>query len=121
MPDLPQTIEEDEYGDATEILEWLSLVVLGSPRVQDDDRIDPYLSRYRVLCNEKEATDSNMQDLVRLTWHGFIPATFIKQMLLATLKACGEEWFAFRSVAFDGKSYVFLHQNHHTLTWEYLD
>ncbi|CAM1507392.1 Fc.00g070330.m01.CDS01 [Cosmosporella sp. VM-42] len=32
----------------TEFYEWLSLIRLGSPRVEPHDDIDPYLSRYRI-------------------------------------------------------------------------
>ncbi|KAI9673808.1 MAG: hypothetical protein M1829_003926 [Trizodia sp. TS-e1964] len=33
-----------------ELREWLALVSLGSPRVEESDSIDPFLSRYQFFC-----------------------------------------------------------------------
>lgn len=115
MPQLPLTLQEHEYAEATELLEWLSLVMSGSPRIRKNDNIDAYLSRYRP------PTPSATEDLVHLHWHGFISPSFVQRVLQSTLKGSGENWFAMSAAAFDGKAYTFLHREHHTLTWEYQD
>ena len=124
MAEISLEWEEYQYDEANQLLEWLTLIFAGSPRVQQHDRIDPYLSRYSVpsACKQSsEATENEVQDLVKIRWHGFIPPQFIKKVLLATMKASGTDWFAFKAASLDGKAYAFIHKDHHTLTWEYAD
>lgn len=124
VPAFHQGFREDDYESTTELLEWLTLLISGSRRIEHDDGIDPYLSRYRVPSGIDDSTDvaeQTVQDLVKFHWQGFIPPAFIQNMLLATLKASGAEWFALSAAAFDGKAYAFLQNNDHTMTWEYQD
>ena len=124
VPELPQDFQQEEYATATELLEWLSLAISGSPRIQSDDRIDPYLSRYRVpppVDSASDMTSRNAQDVVRFCWHGFIPPNFIKDVFLAAIKVSGTDWCGMSAVAFDGKAYSLLQHNRHTMTWEYMD
>lgn len=67
---------EDE---AMELLEWMDLVQMGSPRVQVGTEIDPFLSRYAVPGAEAEL------DIVRLSWHGFIPTVWVRDVLATWL------------------------------------
>ena len=123
VPEIPDRLEEEEHRYATQLLEWLTLVAMGSQRIQDDDQIDPYLSRYRVPLGRSESSSTtypDVEDIVKIHWHGLIPPSFVQSILLATLKT-GDNWFAFNAKSFDGKAYAFLHNNHHTSTWEYLD
>ncbi|KAK3725058.1 hypothetical protein LTR37_000568 [Vermiconidia calcicola] len=120
VPPFPEDLQQHDHETATELLEWLSLATSSSPRVQQDDEIDPYLSRYQ-LPKASATTDRNLQDLVRLRWHGFVTPRFIREIFLATLKASGDSWFAFNATAFDGKAFAFLQNKHHTMTWEYMD
>ncbi|EEH45671.2 uncharacterized protein PADG_01821 [Paracoccidioides brasiliensis Pb18] len=84
-----------------EIQEWLGLVFLDSPRVHDNDTIDPYLSRY-ALPSHNECTPT---DLVKLSWKGLLPSTWIVQLFTATLRkfvSCSSKpggWFALTSFA----------------------
>ncbi|KMU73254.1 hypothetical protein CISG_09987 [Coccidioides immitis RMSCC 3703] len=80
-----------------EIQEWLALAFLGTPRLNADDSIDPYLSRYSVP-NKENCTSSN---LVKLTWKGLLPSHWITQLLIATLRstAGSDSWFAISSHA----------------------
>lgn len=118
VPKLTQEIGDDGHDLATDLLEWLSLAIMGSPRVQQKDTIDSYLSRYRVP-SEDEDIECTTQDLAVLRWHGLIPATFIKGVVLAALTASSAEWFGVNAVGFDGRAYSVLQRRHHTLTWEY--
>ncbi|KAL8672555.1 MAG: hypothetical protein Q9168_002991 [Polycauliona sp. 1 TL-2023] len=61
--------------------EWLSLVMLQSPRIRQDDDIDPYLSRYHKPI-EPDASASEVRSLVCLRWHGFIPGAWLRQLFV---------------------------------------
>ena len=123
VPVLPQELAEGQHEDATEVLEWLTLVMDRSPRIQHEDDIDSYLSRYRVPTDvepdNKEGTVP--QDLGIFRWRGLIHPAFVQSILLATLRASGNNWFALNVTAFDGKAYTFLQNKESTLTWEYGD
>lgn len=69
---------EDFEEWALETYEWLSLVALESPRILSEDTIDPFLSRYQVPHNESGKSLTT----VTLTWTGFIPALWIKNLLV---------------------------------------
>ena len=70
---------DDDFEDWTlEISEWLSLVALESPRILSGDAIDPFLSRYQIPNNDS----GQFSNLLTLTWTGFIPATWIRYLLV---------------------------------------
>lgn len=72
----------------TELYEWLSLVRLGSPRVQATDNIDPYLSRYQVPVSSDDSDSSAASgDICTLRWSGFLSPTWACQTLLDILVA----------------------------------
>ncbi|CAK7201772.1 hypothetical protein SEUCBS139899_004487 [Sporothrix eucalyptigena] len=69
-----------------ELYEWLSLVRLGSPRVEAADSIDPYLSRYQVpLPESDDASELPVGDICTLRWRGFFSPTWTCQTLLDVL------------------------------------
>ena len=124
VPDLAQDIGDNDYELSTEFLEWLTLAVMRSPRVKRNDKIDTYLSRYNVpgsIATSPESTTCVTQDLATFEWHGLIPATFIKAIFLAAMKASGGNWFSTNVAGFDGHAYTILQRKHHTMTWEYSD
>lgn len=124
VPEPTQDIQGDDYDAANELLEWLSLTTICSPRIQHKDKIDNYLSRYRVPGGgnvDGEPLICTTQDLAIFRWHGFITSTIIKNIVLAAFKASGESWFGMTVAAFDGKAYAILQRKHHTMTWEYMD
>ena len=63
---------------AIEVHEWLGLVSLQSPRIREDDEIDPYLSRYSV----PDLESAEPANLVTLRWSGFIPSHWIKGLFI---------------------------------------
>lgn len=110
---------ETDADQATELLEWLQLVNLDSPRVCKDDRMDPFLSRYSVHGSSmQEEVPGSVQDLVGLHWKGFISPTFTTKILLATMKTCGNGWFAMSACSFDDDGYTILKTGNRALTWE---
>lgn len=92
----PPTKSSPEYdGDfedfAVETHEWLSLISLGSPRIDPKDRIDPVLSRY---APPGESTKTSK--LVKITWRGFLAPTWAHKMFVQLLLASpNSSWFAF--------------------------
>lgn len=124
VPVSPAKVEQDASSEATELLEWLSLVANQSPRVQSDDKIDPYLSRYRVPdgpIGKDGGPIPNTERLAILRWHGFVPASFVSKILLAALRASADGWFAISATSFSGEAYTILKTGDRTLTWEYMD
>jgi ribonuclease P/MRP protein subunit RPP40 len=113
--------EEDTREEAAELLEWLSLTMSRSPRVQKGDSMDPFLCRYRP------AEGATPVDLVSYQWRGFAPAAFVLKVLLAAMKAsspsttAGEGWFALSGTSFDGKGYTILKHGSEVMTWNYAD
>ena len=67
--------------DYLEILEWLGLVVLDSPRIHPNDSIDPHLCQYEIPNPEEVC----MTPLVKLTWHALLSAEWITKVLLNCL------------------------------------
>lgn len=80
MPHFQEKVEDMTEGEAQEycgnLAEWLALVQMGSPRVQEDD-IDPYLSRYAVPDAEQTPAD-----LVSLKWRGLISSQWVTELFL---------------------------------------
>lgn len=95
-PLLPPIESDDSYGAdfddyAVEMHEWLSLILLESPRILADDKIDAYLSRYVTPGNP--LTTGN---LVKASWYGFMSAFWVRDIFVRILQAVPREsWFAF--------------------------
>lgn len=124
VPKFPQELEGDNHRLATELLEWLSLAMSSSPRIESHDNIDSYLSRYSAPYANDSASDPqdhNTQDLCSLHWHGLIPSIFIKYIFLAALKVSGTGWLGLSATSFDGRAYTFLQHQQNVMTWEHLD
>lgn len=81
---------------ATECYEWLSLIRLGSPRVEPRDNIDPYLSKYRVPGDaEGDVT------VFKLSWQGLISSSWLHKLLVDTIAACPSvAWFSLSATCF---------------------
>ncbi|PSS20126.1 hypothetical protein M430DRAFT_100089 [Amorphotheca resinae ATCC 22711] len=104
MPSLkPPTDTSSEYGDdfkdfAVETHEWLSLISLNSPRVNPDDQIDSFLSRY--VPPGESTTRSN---LVKITWRGFLSPSWAHKLFVhALLNVPQEAWFVYYVGGFGG-------------------
>ena len=80
MPSLPPSTTFGE--ESLEILEWLSLVSIDSPRVREGDDIDPFLCRYNVPEIEGIHGRTHVMDLVRITWKGLLTAQWVRNLWL---------------------------------------
>ncbi|EFE32612.1 uncharacterized protein ARB_00437 [Trichophyton benhamiae CBS 112371] len=107
---LPTEDRDALCGTCDELQEWLGLASLGSDRILASDSIDPYLSRYQVPQKE----ECKITDLVKITWRGLIPSSWVMMLLLSVLRKCGSKstsaghWFgllvsAMGKDAVDGK------------------
>lgn len=99
---------------ATDLHEWLSLVRLGSPRIEARDEIDPFLSRYQVPVGEG-LEQAHKTKLCKITWQGFLAPSWVRQTLVDVLLATpSRSWFALSSTTFsqsvtgDNKDYTML-------------
>ncbi|KAK3639987.1 hypothetical protein LTR56_012161 [Elasticomyces elasticus] len=110
-----------DHAAATELLEWLTMAANLSPRLQQTDSVDSYLSRYEtpraVSETGKETTVS--QGLVRIRWHGFISASFISFVFSVALKECPGDWVALIATSFGGEAIAIVKDGERTMTWEY--
>ena len=113
VPALPEEVKDEDYADAAELLEWIGLAMIISPRAEKGDDVDPYLCRYQVPTAFGE---TSTQDLVRLRWQGFIYPAFAQSLFLAGLKAAGAEWLAISAVAFEGEAYTILVNGDHSIS-----
>ena len=74
---IDQTISDTPDAEITyEMIEWLGLVVLQSPRVLRDDDIDLYLSRYAAPEGSTDAAS-----LMIIKWHGLIGAKWLTRIM----------------------------------------
>ncbi|TKA80318.1 hypothetical protein B0A55_02200 [Friedmanniomyces simplex] len=124
MYPIPEVLDQDDHSTATELLEWITMVASLSPRLQRDDSVDPYLSKYHVAGatgDGHEGGTTETQDLARIRWHGFTHASFVSGLFMTALKACGDDWFAVSATSFRGEAYTTLKTGERTLTWEYME
>jgi ribonuclease P/MRP protein subunit RPP40 len=97
-----QTDEAGEYFNdfAIDIYEWLSLISLNSPRVDANDRIDPFLSRYSPPS--PDVPDTQIESLVKVSWEGFFPGSWAYQALVQVLLAAPSKfWFSYAVSGFN--------------------
>ena len=78
---LPNVYDEIESLD---LLEYLHMLHLGSPRVNASDNIDPHLCRYDV---PDFGTGITTQNLMCVSWRGFMTPTFVRAVYLAVWNA----------------------------------
>ncbi|KAK5053711.1 hypothetical protein LTR84_001672 [Exophiala bonariae] len=71
---------EDAQESLYELLEFLDLLKLRSPRVQSTTRVDPFISRYSVPCSQSNE-DNQIQDVRILEWKGLISTQWITTLL----------------------------------------
>jgi ribonucleases P/MRP protein subunit RPP40 len=89
-------LELDEY--ATDIYEWLSMVRLQSPRLNPDDKIDPYLSSYAIPASSTARPEG---PLTKITWEGFISPAWTRRLLAEVILGLpAKSWFSLSASSF---------------------
>ena len=121
LVDAAETIGDALYEE--QLLEWVGLALLKSPRITLHDNIDPYLCRYELpeaagsRGDNKDPDES--QKLHHLQWRGLISSRFVMKLLLETKKDLKGGWFALNVAAFGGASYTLLClEGSETLLWD---
>lgn len=112
-------ISKSNQDDVTELLEWLSLAAISSPRIEQGDLVDEIISRYSVPNTSTSAT-STIQTLTKITYTGFIPSSTIADIFAKVVIAANKSWFAILVQGFDGdKGVVVLKtQDQRALCWD---
>ncbi|KAG9598798.1 hypothetical protein KCU77_g1318, partial [Aureobasidium melanogenum] len=128
VPNFPSDISKNADGenDLVELLEWISLAALSSPRIQQGDLVDEIISRYEVpAITSRPVTDelsngTTTQNLTKTTFTGFLPASFLASTFGEALLQSKGSWFAFLVQGFeDEKAYVVLKtQDDRALAWD---
>ncbi|KAM0555718.1 hypothetical protein ACHAPJ_006109 [Fusarium lateritium] len=81
---------------STECYEWLSLIRLGSSRVEPQDSIDPYLSRYYI-----PGDDIKESKVCKLSWEGLMSTQWLRGLLMDVLAAYPSgAWFSLSATCF---------------------
>jgi len=143
-PHFPADFSDEDSLEAVELLEWIHMTMLDSPRLRRNDSIDAYLCRYQIpellsvgqtissgskhtgidggdasTQQHVSAPSAEVVDLVRLRWHAFVPSKVIIELMTNLLKVLpAEDWFALRAQSFDGKSYTMLKRDMAVMLWE---
>jgi ribonuclease P/MRP protein subunit RPP40 len=129
VPEFPETSQVSKQGDeVVNLLEWISLVAVGSPRIQQGDLVDEIISRYEVpsfstpLSTDTTNTNTTTttQNLTKTTYTGFMPSSFLSSVFGETLIKSKGSWFAFLVQGFEeGKAVVVLKMGDQTvLSWD---
>ena len=116
----PDGLRDYEY--AAELLEWLGLATLDSPRICADDSIDSYLSRYAVPTaqnTERRQMEGDMMNLVNVKWRGFMTSSLVERLFMAVRRQAGDIWFAINMCGFEGEGYSVVNSGQELLTWEW--
>ncbi|CAN9162616.1 unnamed protein product [Alternaria alternata] len=85
VSDLTKLYAEEE--EALDLLEYLHMLQLKSPRVEKGDNINPHLARYDVPDLGKGVATRN---LVTVRWRGFMSPTFVRNLFLTVRKEGSE-------------------------------
>lgn len=85
VPRLSPEVRTELYDqDASlELLEYLHLISLHSPRIAASDSVDPYISRYEI---PDFGAGTSKRDFTCLRWKGFMPPAFVREVFLAMKK-----------------------------------
>jgi ribonucleases P/MRP protein subunit RPP40 len=110
-----KSLEDADFQ--SQLLEFLGLAMIHSPRVKAKDDIDPALCVYRL---PSFGGDSTVQDLVHVRYRGLLPASFIRRISsMARQEAQAKDlWWASRVTTFDGNAWTQLQTDDRCLEWD---
>jgi ribonuclease P/MRP protein subunit RPP40 len=81
---------------ASALYEWFSLIRLMSPRVEAQDSIDPFLSRYDAPTMDADGEAGTMR-LCKMSWQGLLSADWLHELLAEVMVACPTQAWVFMS------------------------
>lgn len=86
-----------EFEDfAVDMYEWLSMVLLESPRIDPDDQIDPFLCRYSPPGDSYDPGS-----LMKISWKGFMSSNWVQKIFIEILQLLPRNvWFAYNVASF---------------------
>jgi ribonucleases P/MRP protein subunit RPP40 len=87
---------EDLDCFSAELYEWLSLVRLGSPRIDPKDDINPFLSRYQTPGS------GDLAELYKISWQGYLSPIWCRDILVHVMATVPTKssWFSFTTTTF---------------------
>lgn len=119
LTQVPEAIADTDYQE--ELLEWIGLILIGSPRLSSNDKIDPYICRYQLphaFISDEQRT-GNIQRLTHLRWRGLLSNAFVSRILWIVKEQQGREWFLVNGISFEGMTYTIMFgRNAEVLVWE---
>lgn len=121
---LPVVDSTDAFSDRDyqeELLEWLGLMLIESPRVQEGDKVEKYLCRYQLpeLFNAEGPNSREAEDVVHVQLLGCILSRTVTELFLNLKENQKNGWFAVNGKAFEGGSYSILcPKERNILVWE---
>jgi ribonuclease P/MRP protein subunit RPP40 len=115
VPVFCKTVQREMQDEIMQLLEWICLTAVASPRVQKGDLVDEIISRYQLPESATEAVD-----VLKMEWKGLLTVGFVVDLFARAVGATKESWFA---VVLQGqeadKSIVVLKtEDARALTWE---
>jgi len=126
VPTFPKDLSEDHRHQATDMLEWLSIAMIESPRMVVNNSLDEMLSRWDtpdLRCGEDGETSSKMTtDVSHLRYHAFLPGEVALQIYIAVIRATkrlADTWSAIRLQSFDGRQVMIFLRGDVAFTWQY--
>ncbi|KAI5249924.1 hypothetical protein E4T43_00384 [Aureobasidium subglaciale] len=117
-PHWPKDMDKKAQDDVMEVLEWLTLAAVDSPRIRQGDLVDEIISRYEL------PEESSPQDITKTTFRGFLPANFVADTFAKAVITSQGEWFAvlvqgFGGIGEQGKKFVVLKtEDRRALSWD---
>jgi ribonucleases P/MRP protein subunit RPP40 len=100
-----------------QLLEWIGLVLINSPRIQKDDQVDPYICRYQLPEAFMPNEDTKDENLVHLRWQGLISPQFLREVLKVLESELGSRWFVIGSKGLEGRTCFTTIQGQNVISW----
>lgn len=106
--DNKEIIADPTYEE--ELLEWIGLATMDSPRIRSKDDTDRFLCRYDLPEGfpTEDQEDAMPQTLIHLRWHGFASAKFVRELWLDAKAVGARKWFALSASTFAAEMYTVL-------------
>jgi hypothetical protein len=111
------TFKDELYQE--QLLEWIGLTFINSPRILETDFIDPYLCRYEFPDAYVDGTaPKTVCDIVHVRWRGLITTKFAAAILSGGSQQA-QDWMAYSLTPFEGALHTsFVTGGRESLCWD---